>query len=134
VEPTRSALSTTSIEHSGCTRIFTPGRPARIASTCSGLNIACTLQCPCQRITRARSIRSRGLPPSAGSCGFQRAISSSGMPIPRAVLRPRCWSGKKSTRFVRAKAQSSTARALLDVQTMPPWRPQKALRLAAELM
>ena len=35
---------------------------------------------------------------------------------------------------VRSNAHSSTAAALLDVQTMPPCRPQKAFRLAAELM
>ena len=34
----------------------------------------------------------------------------------------------------RSSAQSSTAAALLDVQTIPPCRPQKALSEAAELM
>ena len=58
------------------------------------------------------------------------------------VLRPRCWSGKKSTlspppdaptdSLPPRSAHSSTARALVDVQTAPPWRPTKALR-AAEL-
>ena len=37
-------------------------------------------------------------------------------------------------RLVRSNAQRSTAAALLDVQTMPPCRPQNAFRLAAELM
>ena len=55
------------------------------------------------------------------------------MPIARAVFRPKCWSGKNSTRLRRSKAQSSTARALADVQTMPPCRPQNAFRSAAEL-
>ena len=41
---------------------------------------------------------------------------------------------EQCTRPLRSKAHSSTAPALLDVQTMPPWRPQKAFRLAAELM
>ena len=66
--------------------------------------------------------------------GSQTGIWSSVMPMPRAVLRPRCWSGKNITRLVRANDQSSAALALLDVQTMPPCRPTNALRLAAELM
>ncbi len=37
------------------------------------------------------------LPPS-GLCGFHIGIRSSGTPIALAVLRPRCWSGKNSTR------------------------------------
>ena len=52
----------------------------------------------------------------------------------KAVLRPRCWSGKNSTRDFWRKAQSITARALDDVQTAPPWRPTKALRAAVEFM
>ena len=52
----------------------------------------------------------------------------------RAVLD---WAFSKTKRVLFFPDQHlgrNTARALLDVQTMPPWRPQKALRLAAELM
>ena len=38
-----------------------------------------------------------GCRPEIPRAGFQSGISSSGMPMRRAVLRPRCWSGKKST-------------------------------------
>ena len=58
------------------------------------------------------------------------------------VLRPRCWSGKNSTlspppaaptdALPPRSAHSSTARALVEVHTAPPWRPTNALR-AAEL-
>ena len=51
-----------------------------------------------------------------------------------AVLRPRCWSGKNSTRWPRSNAHSSTVDAFDDVQTMPPWRPQNALSAAEEFM
>ena len=59
---------------------------------------------------------------------------SSGTPIAAPVLRPRCWSGKKSTFSPRSKAHSSTAGALLEVQTMPPCLPQNAFSDAAEFM
>jgi len=56
------------------------------------------------------------------------------------VLRPRCWSGKKSTfappgtpAFC-SKAQRSATSALLEVHTTPPLRPQKALMSAEEFM
>ena len=50
------------------------------------------------------------------------------------MLRPRCWSGKNSTRVFCRKAQSSTARAFDDVQTAPPWRPTNAFSPAVEFM
>ena len=50
------------------------------------------------------------------------------------VLRPRCWSGKKSTLSPRAKAYSNVRWALLEVQTMPSRLPTNALRLAALFM
>ena len=52
----------------------------------------------------------------------------------KPVLRPRCWSGKNSTRGLRRNAQSSTARAFDDVHTAPPWRPTNAFRAAVEFM
>jgi NADH:ubiquinone oxidoreductase subunit E len=42
--------------------------------------------------------------------------------------------GKEEDLLRRAKAQSAIVPALDEVQTMPPWAPQKALRSAAELM
>jgi hypothetical protein len=49
-------------------------------------------------------------------------------------LRPRCSSGKKRIFSPRANAQSNTRGAFDDVQTIPPFRPQNAFRLAAEFM
>ena len=51
-----------------------------------------------------------------------------------AVLRPRCWSGRKSTFSPCSKAQSRARLALEEVQTMPPCLPQKALMSAEEFM
>ena len=56
------------------------------------------------------------------------------MPSRLPVLRPRCWSGKKSTRSPRSKAQRSTAGAFDEVQTAPPLRPTNAFSEAAEFM
>jgi hypothetical protein len=56
------------------------------------------------------------------------------MPLLKPVQRPRCWSGKNSTFSRWAKAQSRMVGALVEVHTMPPCSPQKALRSAAELM
>jgi hypothetical protein len=64
----------------------------------------------------------------------QSTICSSGTPIAWPVLRPRCWSGKNSTRFFRANAHSSTFAALLLVHTAPPCSPTNALSAAAEFM
>ena len=59
----------------------------------------------------------------------------------RPVLRPRCWSGKKSTFSPPAppsacgrNAHSSTARALVEVHTAPPLRPTNAFSAAEEFM
>ena len=62
------------------------------------------------------------------------AMWSSGTPIAWAVLRPRCWSGKKNTRGFLDHAHSSTERALEDVHTRPPRAPQNALSAAVEFM
>ncbi len=57
------------------------------------------------------------------------------------VLRPRCWSGKNRTFSPPAppsargrNAHSSTARALVEVHTAPPWRPTNAFSAADEFM
>ena len=95
VEPTRSALSTTSCWHSGCTRICTSGIVARSSSTTSGEKRPCTEQWPFQRIIRASRSCSSVRPP-LGRSGFQTTQSSSERPsLSTAVLRPRCWSGRK---------------------------------------
>ena len=94
----------------------------------------CTEQKPCQRITRdVLELGGRSLPPS-GLRGFHIGICSSVTPIAFAVLRPRCWSGKNSTRRPRSNAHSSTVCAFEDVHTMPPWRPTKPLIAAEEFM
>ena len=50
------------------------------------------------------------------------------------MLRPRCWSGRKSTRSPCSKAQVRARSAFEDVQTVPPCRPVKALIAAVEFM
>ena len=75
-----------------------------------------------------------GVLPPSGRNGSQTTISSSGMPFLTPVLRPRCSSGKKKSFSPRSNAQSKTRPALDEVQTMPPLRPQNALRAAAEFM
>src|SRR6218665_1678914 len=69
-----------------------------------------------------------------GAHGFHIGICSGGTPIALAVLRPRCWSGKNSTRCPRSNAHSSTVRAFDEVQTMPPCSPTNDLRAAEEFM
>ena len=136
VDPTRSALSTTSWTHSGCTRIWTPGIVARSSSTTAGENRPCTEQWPRHRIIRASRSCSAVSPPS-GSSGFQTTQSSSERPsCSTAVLRPRCWSGRNRTLASGfwSNAHSSAVSALLEVQTVPPWRPTNALMSALEFM
>ena len=111
VEPSASAASTTASVHSGCTTTWQPGCCARARSICSTLKRTCTEQCPCQSRMRLAVICSASSPP-IGRAGFQSAISVRGsMPSRLPVLRPRCWSGKKSTRSPRSKAQRRTAGA-----------------------
>ena len=73
------------------------------------------------------------LPPS-GWNGSHTTILSIGMFLRTAVFRPRCSSGKKKSRSPRSNAQSYTRVAFDEVQTMPPFRPQKAFKVAAEFM
>ena len=89
-----------------------------------------TEQKPCQRMIFASWIAEA----LSGFAGSHSGIWLVGMPIALPVLRPRCWSGKKSTRWPRSKAQRRTAGALDEVQTMPPCSPQKALSAAEEFM
>ena len=56
------------------------------------------------------------------------------MPSLFALFRPRCWSGKNSTRSPRSNAHCSTAVALDDVHTAPPFRPTNAFSDAVEFM
>ena len=75
--------------------------------------------------------------PPLGWRGSQTTQSSSVIPIcSTAVLRPRCWSGKKKTLASGfwSNAHSRATSALLDVQTVPPLRPQNALMSALEFM
>ena len=96
-----------------------------------------TEQWPFQRITLAARSCS-GFSPPPGRSGFQTTQSSSEKPSSStAVLRPRCWSGRKRTLVSGPfcwKAQSRAACALDEVQTAPPWRPQNALMSAEEFM
>ena len=92
----------------------------RLARSAPTVKRAWTEHQPRQRIRRARRSASTELPPS-GRRGSQTTIASSGMPSLTPVLRPRCSSGKKSTRSPRSNAHSQDARSAFDeVQTMPP--------------
>ena len=51
-----------------------------------------------------------------------------------AVLRPRCWSGRKSTFSPCSNAHSRARSALEEVQMVPPCRPVNALMSAEEFM
>ncbi len=133
VEPAPSAASTTAAGHSGCTITRTPGCAARACSIWATVKRLCTEQNPFHKMTRASRNASAELPPS-GRCGRHSGISASLTPIAFAVLRPRCWSGKNTTRWPRANAHSSTVRAFEEVHTMPPLRPQNALIAAEEFM
>ena len=68
--------------------------------------------------------------------GSHTRMSSCVKPMASPVLRPRCWSGKNSTCSASPSrsAHSSTARALVDVHTAPPWRPTNAFSAADEFM
>ena len=85
------------IMHSGWTRTLMPGNCSRNCSTCAGLNIWWTEQCPRQSRTRLAQDR-LGRVAAQGLARVPDGICSSGMPIARAVLRPRCWSGKNEHR------------------------------------
>src|SRR3954467_8922942 len=75
-----------------------------------------------------------GVRPPHSSFGSQTTISSSGTPILKAVLRPRCWSGRNRIFSPRSHAHFNVAAAFDDVQTTPPRSPTKDLIAADELM
>ena len=68
------------------------------------------------------------LPPASDPELVERARAA------RAVLRPRCWSGRNSTRSARSNAQAIAVAAFEEVQMAPPSRPVKALIAAEEFM
>ena len=152
VDPFRSARSTTSWQHSGCTMTFMPGSFSRIHATCSGRKSLCTLQWPAHRMMSAScSWLVVSPPPGLRGCqsahcavrpGSAAASTSVTKPRDLAVLRPRCWSGRNSSltrspdssgRSPPRRAQSKTRCALLLVQQAPPCWPTNAL-IAAELL
>src|SRR6266545_5569276 len=133
VEPTSSALATTSWRHSGWTSTRTPGMRWRTRSTCSGRKRWWTEQWPRHSSTLAALTRSGSRPPSS-RWGSQTTQSAGSRPIAMAVLRPRCWSGRNSTRSARWNAQLMARAALEEVQTAPPSRPVNPLIAAEEFM
>ena len=137
VDPTRSALRTTSCLHSGCTRIWTPGIVARSSSTTSSEKRPCTEQWPFQRIIFASRSCSAVRPPF-GRCGSQTTQSSSGEAhLQHGGVAAEVLVGEEQHLRVAASASnahSSATSALLDVQTTPPLRPQNALMSALEFM
>ena len=113
----------------------TPGYSRRACSICSTQKRWCVEHQPLpQDDARVAPASRRPRCRRSPRAGSRRPSAPAGIPSSIAVLRPRCSSGKKSTRRPRANAQRSTFSALDDVQTMPPLRPQNALRFAAEFM
>ena len=106
---------------------------SRTRSTCSGRKRWWTEQCPRHSSTLAARARSGSRPPSV-RWGSQTTQSDGSRPMARAVLRPRCWSGRNSTRSARSNAQAIALAAFEEVQTAPPSRPVKALIAAEEFM
>ena len=133
VEPTWSATSTTSAEHSGCTMTIPSGCSARKSATWATVKRWWTEQWPFHS-RKVASLTSASSRPPRSRLGFHTRMSAAPKPSWRAVLRPRCWSGKKSSLSARSRAQDTTARAFDDVHTAPPLRPTKALRAAEEFM
>ena len=113
--------------------ISTPGCSARAVATCSGRKRWCTEQWPFQS-SNVEPLTSRSSRPPSSARGFHTRMSASPYPIVKPVLRPRCWSGKKSTLSPLANAHSRIARAFDDVHTAPPLRPTKAFNAADEFM
>ena len=137
VDPTRSALVTTSWRALGVHQHLDAGDPLAHLVDDFAVNRPCTEQCPFHRIIRA----SRSCSGGQAAVGLVRvphdAVLEASCPSSRtAVLRPRCWSGRNSTfasRFC-SNAHSSATWAFDDVQTAPPCRPQNALMSAEEFM
>lgn len=91
-----STASTTCIEHSGCTITLTPGYA--LAGTFDLFDGETPVHGASPSTVILASWRGRNRPdrrrrPCALN-GSHSGISLSGMPIARAVLRPRCWSGR----------------------------------------
>ena len=82
----------------------------RAASTASTEKRPCTEQCPRQRIIRASRSCSRVRPPRAVRVPHH-AVVEGGRARATAVLRPRCWSGRKSTLPCRSPPTWSNAQS-----------------------
>ena len=134
VEPLSSAACTTSNGTSGCTMTRMPGCCSRTSAICFAVKRVWTEQWPFHSSSRA----ARRL--------LGRDAAADLVRIPhhhlRRAARPSCrrCCGPGADRAGTGSARraptptSSTARALPDVQTMPPCSPTKALMAADELM
>ena len=89
VEPLSSAACTTSNVHSGCAITLPWGCCFRKASICCTVKRVWTEQCPFHSRSFACSTIA-GVSPPWISLGSHTAIRSSGIPILKSVLRPRC--------------------------------------------
>ena len=127
VEPAASAASTTAIGHSGCTIDLHAGVLGAglldLVDREALVHRAEAVPEDDARVARARRRCCRRAPCAGSTSASARAAR----PSPSPVLRPRCWSGKKSTRCPRSNAHSSTVLAFDEVQTMPPLRADEAL-------
>ena len=107
---------------------MTPGTRSRTSSTQLDGEPAVhrAVPAPQDHLRLAQLLRRSARRPA---CAGRRARSRRGRGPARstAVLRPRCWSGRNSTRWPRSNAQSSARLAFDDVQTTPPCRPTKPL-------
>ena len=136
VEPETSARSLTSCGHSGWTRILMPGCCSRNWCTCSALEhlvhaaVAFPEDRPCCRQAALRCCR-----PARRRSGSQTGICVVGDAHRQRRVAAQVLIGKEQhAAGALRRPISRPAPALLDVQTMPPCRPQNAFRLAAELM
>ena len=135
VEPMTSPSSTTSWAHSGWTMTIPSGCSARKASTCAGRKRWWTEQWPFHS-SSVDSLTSRSLEAAQGQAGVPDPHVVGAVAELEAGVAPEVLVGEEEDagRPAGSRAQVSTARALDEVQTAPPWRPTKAFRAAAEFM
>ena len=126
--------------HSGWTTTIPSGCSARKAATCSGRKRWWTEQWPFQSRKVALLTSASDRPPMS-SRGFQTAHVVVGVAHGQAGVAAQVLVREEQDLLAAGaafgpgrNAHSSTARALVDVQTAPPWRPTKAFSAAEEFM
>ena len=134
VEPHSSAACTTSNVHSGWTMTLPAGCVLRNCSICLTVKRVWTLQWPFHRISRARCSASRLRPPNGRSGSHIDHLVERHAHPERGVAAEVLVGQHQQLLGPIPRPRHDASRALLDVQTMPPCSPQKALMAAVELM